>query len=360
MDSQSFSPPSIDHVVDNQLYIGNLASAKASELQECLGITHIVSVCQNSHSTGPNHLAISVADSEYEDILIHLPKACKFIQNALDDSGRVLVHCVMGVSRSTTVLVAYLMQSRRMSPNAALRLIQQSRPSVMPNYGFLKQLDVFAECDYYPSSDNPSYVYWKRMQEQHVTRFLNQMIDTTPIIPEQLLLSSEFPDDIKQAYSLIQELGITHVVSISPCELRLPPFIERHDVRLSHQKESLLTLMPAACIFIRDAIAKKGLVLVHSLVECNAAIVVCGYLMQQQKMTITQSCRVLEDALPLFNRTSNFARHLELFDSCGHTPTADHPVVREWTGHIQAGVLNGTQRDKDRHRRIRDHTTKYQ
>ncbi|KAL0577895.1 hypothetical protein V5O48_004090 [Marasmius crinis-equi] len=333
MHPQSSSSPSVDQVVDDQIFIGNLASAKAPEVRERLGITHILSVCQDFHSTGPNHLSICVADSEYEDILIHLPKACKFIQSALDEGGRVLVHCVMGVSRSTTVLAAYLMQSRRISPTAALRIIQKCRPCVLPNYGFLKQLDVFAECDYRPSSDNPSYVCWKRIQEQHVTRFLSQMIDTTPIIPDKLLLSSEFPDDVKQADSLIKELGITHIVSISPCELPgLPASVQRHDIRVTHQKDSLLNSIPEACTFIQDAIARKGQVLVHSLVENKAAIVVCSYLMFHQKINVNQASRILEDALPLFNRTSNFTRHLELFDACGYAPTSNHPLVQEWTG----------------------------
>jgi len=50
---------------------------------------------------------ILVQDSEYKDILIHLPMACWFIQTALDQGGRMLVHCVMGTSRSTTVVAAY-------------------------------------------------------------------------------------------------------------------------------------------------------------------------------------------------------------------------------------------------------------
>jgi dual specificity phosphatase 12 len=35
-------------------------------------------------------------------------------------------------------------------------------------------------------------------------------------------------------------------------------------------------------------------------------------------------------ALPLFNRTDNFSRHLELFDQCQYYPTSDHPLVKEW------------------------------
>ena len=72
-----------------------------------MGITHIVSVCPDYPSTGPRHLTIPVEDSELENLLIHLPEACRFIHNALEQGGRVLIHCVMGISRSTTVLAAY-------------------------------------------------------------------------------------------------------------------------------------------------------------------------------------------------------------------------------------------------------------
>ncbi|KAK7015901.1 hypothetical protein VNI00_019009 [Paramarasmius palmivorus] len=319
---QSSTSPSINEIVGNQLFLGNLSSAKSPELRARLGITHILSVCQEFYSTGPTHLAISIADCEYEDILVHLPKACEFIQQALDEGGRVLVHCVMGVSRSTTVLAAY------------------RRPCVLPNYGFLKQLDVFAECGYHPSNESPAYISWKRKQQQHVTQFLNQMVDTTPIIPEQLFLSSEFPDDPRQAQSLIQELGITHVLSISPCELpRLPASVKRYNIKLTSQQDSLLLAIPEACNFIRDAVVRQGLVLVHSLAESKAAIVVCSYLMRTRNISSAQSCRILEDALPLFNRTTNFTRHLELFGACGYAPTADHPLVMEWTGRLPSGMV---------------------
>lgn len=72
-----------------------------------MSITHIVSVCPDYPSTGHRHLTIPVQDSELENLLIHLSEACRFIQNALDQGGRILLHCVMGISRSITVLAAY-------------------------------------------------------------------------------------------------------------------------------------------------------------------------------------------------------------------------------------------------------------
>lgn len=50
---------------------------------------------------------ISVEDTEYDDLLINLPRVCAFIQDALDHGGRVLVHCVMGISRSSAAVAAF-------------------------------------------------------------------------------------------------------------------------------------------------------------------------------------------------------------------------------------------------------------
>ena len=64
-----------------------------------------------------------------------------------------------------------------------------ARPRIRPNYGFLRQLDVFAECDYAPSPEVPAYLSWKRRHKQEMTAFLSKIVDTTGIIPDQLYLS---------------------------------------------------------------------------------------------------------------------------------------------------------------------------
>lgn len=64
-----------------------------------LGITHVLSVCPNypENTKGsddssppsvqnPRHRCIAVEDSEYEDILSHLPSAVAFIRDALEPS----------------------------------------------------------------------------------------------------------------------------------------------------------------------------------------------------------------------------------------------------------------------------------
>ena len=54
--------------------------------------------------------------------------------------SRVLVHCTMGVSRSSTIVCAYLMKARTISVQAALDLVKEKRQGVRPNTGFVRQL----------------------------------------------------------------------------------------------------------------------------------------------------------------------------------------------------------------------------
>jgi protein-tyrosine phosphatase len=54
-------------------------------------------------------------------------------------TGKVLVHCMVGMSRSASCVLAYLMISRKMSAAEAIRTVRMHR-DIHPNEGFLQQL----------------------------------------------------------------------------------------------------------------------------------------------------------------------------------------------------------------------------
>ncbi|MBW03206.1 Dual specificity protein phosphatase 26, partial [Eschrichtius robustus] len=53
--------------------------------------------------------------------------------------GRILVHCAVGVSRSATLVLAYLMLYHRLTLVEAIRKVKDHR-GIIPNRGFLRQL----------------------------------------------------------------------------------------------------------------------------------------------------------------------------------------------------------------------------
>ncbi|KAJ6648661.1 Dual specificity phosphatase 29 [Pseudolycoriella hygida] len=134
------------------LYIGDVDSARNKTFLRLMGITHILNTAEGSRygqvDTGhryyrdmPNirYMGFPMVDHPSTDISRYFYIASKFIENGIESGGKVLVHCMMGISRSATCALAYLMISRKMSAVDAIRTVRLRR-DVRPNDGFLQQL----------------------------------------------------------------------------------------------------------------------------------------------------------------------------------------------------------------------------
>ncbi|GAB4823746.1 hypothetical protein N2152v2_010792 [Parachlorella kessleri] len=92
----------------------------------------------------PSQVQSDVEDLEDANLLQQLPATVGFIQQALHNDGRVLVHCAAGVSRSVAVVMAYLMASQpKLTALQALELVREAHPPACPNPGFMQQLELF-------------------------------------------------------------------------------------------------------------------------------------------------------------------------------------------------------------------------
>lgn len=78
-------------------------------------------------------------DQPSTDISRYFYIASKFIENGINSGGKVLVHCMVGMSRSATCVLAYLMIAKRMTAAEAVRTVRMHR-DIRPNDGFLNQL----------------------------------------------------------------------------------------------------------------------------------------------------------------------------------------------------------------------------
>ena len=82
-----------------------------------------------------DQLHTSHADTPGEDILAVLYDALEFIDMALKAGGSVLVHCSQGVSRSATLVIAYLMWRTGLSYDEVFAKVKESRGVANPNIG---------------------------------------------------------------------------------------------------------------------------------------------------------------------------------------------------------------------------------
>ncbi|CAN6344321.1 unnamed protein product [Urochloa humidicola] len=85
-------------------------------------------------------MAVPLRDTEEENLLDHLEPCLGFIDEGRK-VGNVLVHCFAGVSRSASIIVAYLMRSEQKSLEEALESLKEISELACPNDGFLDQVN---------------------------------------------------------------------------------------------------------------------------------------------------------------------------------------------------------------------------
>ena len=132
----------VNEIIDN-VYLGDFASACNKEQLKNLGITHIITVVRGMEEMFPddfNYLLLDIGDNYDNNISQYFDKCNNFIDKALENNGKVYIHCMYGISRSATIMCAYLLHSKNMSVTEGLNHIKSIRPIINPNHGFINQL----------------------------------------------------------------------------------------------------------------------------------------------------------------------------------------------------------------------------
>lgn len=163
----------LDHV-----YLGNLNHAGNALMLKELGITHVLSIGETA-LIPPNRQSASIfpstamkartptnslwleqslgnievldiqdiQDDGVDPILPHLLTAIEFIESAHAKGGKVLVHCRVGVSRSATLVIAYVMKFLDLSLADAYLMVRARRLNILiqPTILFMWTLHMYEE-----------------------------------------------------------------------------------------------------------------------------------------------------------------------------------------------------------------------
>jgi hypothetical protein len=77
-----------------------------------------------------DYLCVPAQDKENYDISQHFDEVFNFIER-VREKGNVLVHCILGISRSATLVLAYLIRKNGISLDEAMALVRRKRPIVL-------------------------------------------------------------------------------------------------------------------------------------------------------------------------------------------------------------------------------------
>jgi protein-tyrosine phosphatase len=139
-------------ILENFLFLGDYMNGSEAEQLKALAITHLVDLTGHQTSAracqevGVSYLPVDIWDMETTNIAEHFDMTNSFISRAEHIPGsRVLVHCRAGWSRSTSIVLAYLVGCKALTLADAVKLTVQERPMICPNEGFREQLIQYEE-----------------------------------------------------------------------------------------------------------------------------------------------------------------------------------------------------------------------
>lgn len=136
--------PNPSMILEN-LYLGSINFATDNRFLDDKKIFAIVSVMEDSHPFSNKAINmrfhhIPIQDRFSVNIIEYINECNDFIKNCHKDGLNVYVHCAMGISRSISFVIAFLMETMNMKFDDAFKFVKQRRPQAEPNFGFHYQL----------------------------------------------------------------------------------------------------------------------------------------------------------------------------------------------------------------------------
>ena len=134
----------IDQITET-IFLGNIDAAFNKKKLKQLGIKKVLTVMSafgNHYSPHEFiHKSIDVDDDFRTNIICHFKECISFIEG----KDKIFVHCAAGMSRSPTIVIAYIMWKRKLRLNEAIKFVKEKRSIISPNDNFMNQLKIFEE-----------------------------------------------------------------------------------------------------------------------------------------------------------------------------------------------------------------------
>lgn len=143
------------------LYLGSAQNSFNLEQLLMLNISCIVNMAIEVDNFYPEHFdycKCDLMDNEFSDVSTYFEETYQFIEKARKNRRKILVACFMGMSRSASISIAYLMRAKKWSMKKAYKYVKKKRPIIDINNAFMRQLMQF-EYSLFGKSSFPASIF---------------------------------------------------------------------------------------------------------------------------------------------------------------------------------------------------------
>ena len=130
------------------LFLGNHKDSESMEVLRNNKIDTILNTtieCKNEFPKYFQYKKIPVCDTSKTNLKFYFNEIADFLENCRLNGKNVLVHCYMGISRSSSSIICYLIKYKGYTYESAYLHVKSKKPDIQPNSGFIKQLREFEE-----------------------------------------------------------------------------------------------------------------------------------------------------------------------------------------------------------------------
>jgi len=240
--SKSASSPSLMHdVVDTvdtnhhypmtkiteTLFLGNDNDASDEAALKKAKITHVLSMIARKWSYKPRGLfnwmskgikrkCVPMRDDGNSDVakLLEEKELWNFILDSQKKKNKLLIHCQMGMNRSPTIVMGFLMKHDHITFYKAWRLVKQKRVIVQPHVKYIKQLRSW-NMYLHGSYSTPSNFLEMKVSEEGISvlhenadtkRMNDVLVESTKILQDKSTLNMPVNLDVLDIYSPRDEM----------------------------------------------------------------------------------------------------------------------------------------------------------
>ena len=129
--------------ITDKIYLGDIEGASDLNYLKNENIHNVISIVNEPPKYAKkleiNQKCLKIEDRYSNNIMKYFKECISFIEN----SNKIYIHCLFGIRRSPTIVIAHLMWKTHFNFEDVYKFVKKRRPIIEPNKGFISQLKHF-------------------------------------------------------------------------------------------------------------------------------------------------------------------------------------------------------------------------